>query len=325
MRISSQKVRQLILVTGDPMSPELLERIQLFKENGEPIFDASQGPAGPAGPTGPTGPAGTAGTAGATGATGATGPTGPQGPKGDKGDTGLQGPAGTGGSSASVSSDTIWDSKGDLAVATGADAASKLSVGSNNQVLTADSAQATGVKWSTPVSSGGAKLFDQTLVADALSIDTGAGGIPSGYGVLDVFVYGRTDEAALGTECYVRLNADSGANYDWQRISGNTVSIVASNVVADNGWDGFVSGGNSAANTFGMIHLVIPAYDSTAGFKAGRWTDGFADGGGASGRIAAKSGTWRNTGAITRLSVQAAFSGTVKFKAGSRMMIYGRG
>lgn len=168
------------------------------------------------------------------------------------------------------------------------------------------------------------KLFDQTLAVDALSIDTGAGGIPSGYGVLDVFIYGRTDEVNQGTECHVRLNGDAGANYDWQRISASATAVAASSTV-DNGWDGFVAGGSAVANVFGMIHLVIPAYDNTVGFKTGRWTDGFADVSGASGRIAAKSGTWRNTGAITRLSVQAAFSGTVKLKAGSRMMIYGRG
>ncbi|HEX4672044.1 MAG TPA: hypothetical protein VH279_07235 [Solirubrobacteraceae bacterium] len=52
----------------------------------------------------------------------------------------------------SVAADTIWDAKGDLAAATGADAAAKLTVGSNDQVLTADSAQATGLKWATPTS-----------------------------------------------------------------------------------------------------------------------------------------------------------------------------
>jgi hypothetical protein len=218
---------------------------------------------------------------------------------------------------------SVVDTKGDILVATADDTVTKLPVGSNNQVLTADTAQASGVKWATP--SGPAKLFDQTLGADALIIDTGAGGIAAGYGVLDVFIYGRTDEAAGGTECYVRLNADGGNNYDWQRISGSSTTLSASNQVADAGWDAFVSGGANAANTFGMIHLEIPAYDNTVGFKAGRWTDGFADGGGGTGRVAARSGTWRNTAAISRLSVQPAFSGTVKFKAGSRMIIYGRG
>jgi hypothetical protein len=46
-----------------------------------------------------------------------------------------------------VAADSIWDTKGDLAVGTGADTAAKLPVGSNGQVLTADSTQTTGLKW----------------------------------------------------------------------------------------------------------------------------------------------------------------------------------
>ena len=48
---------------------------------------------------------------------------------------------------------TIFDAKGDLIAATAADTASRLAVGSNGQVLTADSAQATGLKWAA-VSAG---------------------------------------------------------------------------------------------------------------------------------------------------------------------------
>ena len=44
---------------------------------------------------------------------------------------------------------TAIDAKGDLIVGTGADAFSRLAVGSNNYVLTADSAEATGMKWAT--------------------------------------------------------------------------------------------------------------------------------------------------------------------------------
>jgi hypothetical protein len=52
---------------------------------------------------------------------------------------------------------TAIDAKGDLVAGTGADAFSRLAVGTNNQVLTADSAQATGMKWATPA--GGGKIL----------------------------------------------------------------------------------------------------------------------------------------------------------------------
>jgi hypothetical protein len=47
----------------------------------------------------------------------------------------------------SVATDVIWDAKGDLAGGTGANTAARLPVGTNGQVLTADSAETTGMKW----------------------------------------------------------------------------------------------------------------------------------------------------------------------------------
>jgi hypothetical protein len=47
---------------------------------------------------------------------------------------------------------TVVDAKGDLIAATAADTVARLAVGTNNQVLTADSSTATGLKWATPSS-----------------------------------------------------------------------------------------------------------------------------------------------------------------------------
>jgi len=49
----------------------------------------------------------------------------------------------------------IVDAKGDLIAATAADTVSRLGVGANGTVLTADSAEATGLKWATPAAGGG--------------------------------------------------------------------------------------------------------------------------------------------------------------------------
>lgn len=53
--------------------------------------------------------------------------------------------------------ETLIDAKGDLLTATAADTPSRLAVGTNNYVLTADSAQASGLKWAAV--SGGGKVL----------------------------------------------------------------------------------------------------------------------------------------------------------------------
>jgi hypothetical protein len=55
-----------------------------------------------------------------------------------------------GGGGSTVGTDPFWGAKGDLAVASANDLASRLPIGTNGQILTADSAQTLGVKWAAP-------------------------------------------------------------------------------------------------------------------------------------------------------------------------------
>jgi hypothetical protein len=75
---------------------------------------------------------------------------------------------------------TIVDAKGDLIAATAADTPARLAVGANDTVLTADSAEATGLKWATPAAGGGKVLqvVESTLTGNVLTtsssfVDTG--------------------------------------------------------------------------------------------------------------------------------------------------------
>jgi hypothetical protein len=70
---------------------------------------------------------------------------------------------------------TILDAKGDLISATAADTPARLAVGTNGQVLTADSTTATGLKWAAPA--GGGKVLQvvygsTTTTADITSTST---------------------------------------------------------------------------------------------------------------------------------------------------------
>lgn len=60
----------------------------------------------------------------------------------------------------------IVDAKGDLIAATAADTPARLAVGSNGQVLTADSTAATGLKWAAP-SSGALTLIGTTTLTSS--------------------------------------------------------------------------------------------------------------------------------------------------------------
>ena len=69
-----------------------------------------------------------------------------------------------------VATDAIWDAKGDLAGGTGADAAARLPLGATNQVLTADSAEVTGMKWTTIA--GGSPVDASETVSGVVQIPT---------------------------------------------------------------------------------------------------------------------------------------------------------
>ena len=93
--------------------------------------------------------------------------------------TGISGGGTSGDVTITNSMATAIDAKGDLIVGTGADTFSKLSAGTNGYLLTADSAEATGLKWAA--AAGGGKVLQvvygssttSTTVSGTTYADTG--------------------------------------------------------------------------------------------------------------------------------------------------------
>lgn len=74
---------------------------------------------------------------------------------------------------------TLLDAKGDLIAASAADTAARLAVGTDGQVLTAASGQATGLQWATPtvsradVAPASPSAYDQEFEASSSSLPSG--------------------------------------------------------------------------------------------------------------------------------------------------------
>lgn len=217
--------------------------------------------------------------------------------------------------------ETLIDAKGDLIAGSAADTAARLAVGSNGKVLTANSAQSTGLEWVTPT---GALLFDSEVAgADAASIDTGASGIAAGYKVLEIWLYARTDEAVAKSVVDITLNNDSGANYDAQRITGDNATAAAGAGAGATLFQVFVPGASAAANFFGGFRITIPNYTGTVGYKFIELVGGMNDTNNANQHAAVRIFNYRSTTAISRLAV-APDTAAKKFKVGSRLTIFGR-
>ena len=107
---------------------------------------------------------------------------------------------------------TIVDAKGDLIAATAADTPARIAVGANDTVLTADSAEATGLKWATP-SSGGMTLLE-TLSLSGSSVTSSS--IAGTY--TNLFIALVEIQFSANVEFYLRLNGDTASNYAYNRL-----------------------------------------------------------------------------------------------------------
>jgi hypothetical protein len=173
---------------------------------------------------------------------------------------------------------------------------------------------------SSSASAGRVVLFDSTLGVAAASIDTGASGIAPGFSVITVYVVGRTTEAVVSSSILARLNADSGANYDQSSIAWASGAVSGSSSVAQTAWACAFPGASMDASSAGSVSIVIPSYDQTTFNKQATNAEGLGSGTANNNSAIMRSFRWRNTAAISRLSITA---GSGNLVAGSRLLILG--
>ena len=110
---------------------------------------------------------------------------------------------------ASVVNNTITTTKGDLISATAASTPTRLGVGANATVLTADSTEATGLKWAAPADSNKTLSL---LASGALSGSSVTFSSLSAYD--DIVVMILPLNLSTGAQFRCRINNDSSAKYE---------------------------------------------------------------------------------------------------------------
>ena len=205
-----------------------------------------------------------------------------------------------------ANSDGVLTTKGDIYAATAAYTPSRLGVGSNNTVLTADSAEATGLKWATP-SAGGMTLLSTTTLSGTTTSITGISG---SYTDLVVDWYGVTNAS----------NTDNNINPNG---SASITDIIRGGATLQQLNDGQLRTNNNVAgplssNTDNAFRLIIANYAATtSGGKPFDLYGGYI-GSDSSKQIMQAKGRIKTTSAITQLD----FVAGVAFTAGT-VKIYG--
>ena len=164
--------------------------------------------------------------------------------------TGISGGGTSGTVTVTNSMATAIDAKGDLIGGTGADTFARLAVGANGTVLTADSTEATGLKWAT--ASGGGMTLLETVTLSGASVITAS--IPGTYKELRLYVRNfkpaNTDQGLV-----MRMNSDSNTRY----IQNLAFATISATTPADTGMR-FTAGQNNSASSISQINIIIPDY-----------------------------------------------------------------
>ena len=210
---------------------------------------------------------------------------------------------------------SIVDAKGDIIAATAADTVSRLAVGANDTVLTADSTTATGLKWGTVVTNSNFTLLNAggTALTGASTITV------SGISSADK-IYVVVSGASSGNPNAVialRMNTDTAANY-WQHgVFFNVSSTFQTGIISTYNDTAaslleFGRTSDNAASAVSGTALILGA--NSSGVKQVQLNGMGNANGGVGMRGTASGGLWTGSATVSSISINTS---TGNFDAGT--------
>jgi hypothetical protein len=188
----------------------------------------------------------------------------------------------------------IVDAKGDLIGATAADTPARLAVGTDGQVLTADSTAATGLKWAASTGNGWTLASTTTLSGSSTSIS-----IPTGYKEIRIFVenWQILTTAALPAFQFNSVTTSTYRNLTTHLYNATTTGIAGNTTTS---FQIGAGGTNTTGNNANMVVLDLPDYENTNSYKMVRNMSLGQEAGGTN-VLSNNTQAWLNTAAITSI------------------------
>jgi hypothetical protein len=211
---------------------------------------------------------------------------------------------------ASVTGSSPLTTKGDLYGFNTANA--RIPVGSNGQVLTADSTQTLGVKWAAGGGGGLTNLCSVVTLTSGATCSTNVIDIANGTSSVTISAIPGTGSmlhlscACTGTAgspegMEFQFNGDTGNDYNWYQMYGSGTNTFGSNGASSIAYTqlGTIDGSGNMST----FHVDLPMYELAIIHQGGSWTN-------YGGRIVSNVGTWGGTGgtpaAITSITLTPA-------------------